>query len=932
MDNQLENVRNKVDTLYPLFRMLSDGILVVDQLGIIIYMNTKAEMIFRKKIEDVIGKAISLLIPNLTSFFGNEMEQNMLGVRENQQLFPLFIQTQTLTIEDEKYTVILVKELIEAENNQKVDLLEGMANTLENIKFSVDEITIIDVADANGIISFVNQRFCSLSKYQSEELIGNSYQMLNSGYHEKAYFQDLWETIRKGEIWKGEICNRAKDGTLYWEETTIFPFMDADNKPYQYVAVRMDITERVLMEQHLQSKMQIDFVTTMMNLQNGIFKMEKNAKGNIVYTMSEGKLMADIAATSDVLLNHTPKDVFPKEIAELKQIHYEEAFKGNRANYEVELNGKHLYVDVIPIVKNNVVTEIVGTVHDISELRSIQQKLKINQQHYQSLFDHSPDYVIIYNKLGQIIDMNPKAMELFELTKETMGYYTYADFNTEENTKIYGSYFEMAVQGNPQNFEIELINQSVIGQDRFFTIIFFPIIIDEEIKGVYSVGKDISEQKRIQETNAYLAHHDELTDLPNRRWIEQKLNESLQEAKQKNHHLAVMFIDLDRFKYINDTLGHLIGDRFLEQIALRLLKSIDKEKQYAARLGGDEFMVLFPKLEDQKEPVTIARKLLENLANPIYVEQYELFVSASIGISTFPAGGTTAVDLMKKADIALYHAKEQGRNMYQIYSRSMDKRDYHSFLLERDLRKALLKDELVVHLQPRVNTKTGRIVGAEALVRWMHPQLGLIAPCEFIPLAEESGLIIPLGKWMKRKVCELLDNWRNRGIPLIPIGVNISSQRFLQKDFSKEVRSLLEEYQLDGKWLELEITENSIMKNEEYILETLRELKALGIKIYIDDFGTGYSSFHYLKTFKLDGIKIDQSFVQNLSCQSENAEITIAMIKMAKHLKMDVIAEGVETEEELAFLLEQNCFHVQGYLFGKPCAIDEFEKCYLTTV
>lgn len=234
-----------------------------------------------------------------------------------------------------------------------------------------------------------------------------------------------------------------------------------------------------------------------------------------------------------------------------------------------------------------------------------------------------------------------------------------------------------------------------------------------------------------------------------------------------------------------------------------------------------------------------------------------------------------------------------------------------------------------MYLQPRVDALTGKIISAEALIRWEHPEIGLVSPGDFIPLAEETGLIIPIGKWMKRKVCELLVAWRKAGLRLIPISVNISSQRFLQKSFSKDILDLLNEYNLDGEWLEIEITENSIMRNEENVQKTLMELKELGVKIYIDDFGTGYSSFNYLKTFQLDGVKIDRSFIQNISSESENASITTAMIKMAQHLKMEVIAEGVETKGELDYLLEQSCHQIQGFYFGKPCPIKEFERKYL---
>ncbi|MEH7255670.1 EAL domain-containing protein, partial [Neobacillus niacini] len=661
-------------------------------------------------------------------------------------------------------------------------------------------------------------KFCELSMYNENELIGQNHRMLKSGYHAKEFFSEMWKTIRSGKIWKGEIRNKAKDGSFYWVDTTIVPFINDKGKPYQYVSIRTDITKRVTMEMELQEAMKTDFIHTVQNLQ---------------------------------------------------------------------------------------------------------RELQENQQHYQSLFEHSQDSVFTYDRSGKTINMNPRAIELFGDINETQN----EDMIVKEYLAKRNHCFEMAVKGTPQNFEIEMINRN--GQRLFLNINFLPIFVDKQIKGVYSIAKDITEQKKIRDTNAYLAHHDELTGLPNRRWIEQKLSESLMFADENKQELAVLFIDLDRFKYINDTLGHFIGDQLLKLISTRLVESIDKDRHFVARMGGDEFMLLCPDINHHEEASRIASIILQNLTNPIYIEDFELFVSASIGISMYPTAGENVVDLMKKADIALYRAKDQGRNTYQMYSTSMDERNYQSFLLERNLRKAIINNEFIVHFQPQFNANTGKIIGAEALIRWMHPDLGLVSPGEFIPLAEESGLIISIGKWMKKRVCEQLVTWREAGIPLIPISVNISSQRFLQKDFPDEVRQLLEEYQLDGKWIKFEITENSLMKHEEYIIQTINELMDLGIKFFIDDFGTGYSSFNFLKMFKLDGIKIDRSFIHNISNESENAAITIAMIKMAHHLKMNVIAEGVETKEEFAFLLEQNCHYIQGFLFGKPCDSQEFEQKFL---
>jgi diguanylate cyclase (GGDEF)-like protein/PAS domain S-box-containing protein len=796
-----------------LFTKLSDSILVVDHVGNIMYLNPTAERIFNVKYKKQMGQSINKLIPHYQTYKSNDsVATRVIGIRGNKEVFSLIIHSHSLSFGKGSFDIIIAQNL--DENKNSTEKISHLNKELTDIKLALDASTIIAITDHKGIIMSINDKFCELSKYNKEELIGQNHRILNSGHHSKGFFRDMWKTIGSGQIWKGELQNKAKDGSLYWVDTTIVPFLNDKGSPYQYISIRTDITQRIKMEMELQEAMK-------------------------------------------------------------------------------------------------------------NELRLTQRELKENQQHYQSLFEHSQDAVITYDTSSNIINMNPKAIELFGSLSSKLPDNSTEAMIIKEYQDIRNDCFEKALQGNPQNFDIVMLNKS--GRELNLNITFLPIIVDKQIIGVYSIGKDITEQKKIQETNAYLAHHDELTKLPNRRWMEQKLHESLVHARSQQQKLAVLFFDLDRFKNINDTLGHSIGDRVLEHLSSRLLASINMEKQFVARMGGDEFMILCPVIADSEEAVETAKGLLENLTTPIHIDDFELVVSASIGISIFPKDGTNVDDLMKNADIALYRSKDQGRNMYQVYSPSMKVRSSQSFYLERDLRKAIRNNEFIAHFQPRVNSSTGKVVSAEALIRWNHPKLGLVSPGEFIPLAEEAGLIIPIGKWMKKRVCEQLVAWQEAGMRLVPISVNISSQRFLEKSFSNEVRELLDYYQIEGKWLEFEITENSLMRNEEYIIQTINELKDLGIKIYIDDFGTGYSSFNYLKSFRLNGIKIDRSFIRNISGESENAPITTAMIKMAQHLKLEVVAEGVETVEELLFLQEQNCHQIQGFLFGKPCSIDEFE-------
>ena len=807
----------------------------------------------------------------------------------------------------------------------KIADTDRLHKMLDDIFYAMNESTNITITNRDGTILYVNDKFCELSKYEKNEIVGQNHRIVNSGFHSKEFFEQMWENILSGNTWRGEIQKKAKDGTDFWVFEIIVPFNDDQGQPYRFISFQTDLTEKKQME----TQFKTNFIRTFHNLQNGIFKVRKEQDGTLKYTMSEGRLMDALGASNQILLSKSPFDIFEPEVAKIKQESYLEAFEGKRVHYELELNGVLIYVEIVPIKHNGVVTEIVGTVHDFSEFRDIQKQLKVNEERYQSLINYSHEYIITLDKEGNILHMNPQTMQLFGVQENRFGKMNILEVPVEKEHLVLPDHFYKALCGEVQSFEFEVINNV---HRRFLNVTLVPTVIDNEIEGVYAIGKDITEEKLVQERNAYLAHHDELTGLPNRRWMEQKIQDSLKLAEKNVHKLAILSLDLDRFKSINDTLGHFVGDELLQQIGNRLQNNIYKDKIHIARMGGDEFMILCPILDKRDEVTEIARNILNSLENPFYVHGFELLVTASIGIVFYPSCGDHVTRLMKRVDIALYKAKDLGRNMYQIYDPSMNREHYQSFksfIMERDLRKAIINDEFIVHLQPRVDALTGKTVSAEALIRWEHPECGLISPGQFIPLAEETGIIISIGKWVTKKVCEQLVAWRSAGFSLIPISVNISSIRFLQQGFAEDICKLLERFELEGEWLEIEITENSIMRNEEIVQKTLKDLKEMGVKIFIDDFGTGYSSFNYLKTFVLDGIKIDRSFISNISNKPENASITSAMIKMAKQLKLEVIAEGVETIDELEYLLGENCRYIQGFYFGKPCPLEVFETTYL---
>ncbi len=449
--------------------------------------------------------------------------------------------------------------------------------------------------------------------------------------------------------------------------------------------------------------------------------------------------------------------------------------------------------------------------------------------------------------------------------------------------------------------------------------------------------RDVTERKKAEEQIRYLAYYDSLTGLPNRTFYKELLSRALFLAKRHNWTIAILFIDLDYFKRINDTLGHDIGDQLLRAVA-DLIKTCIRKSDFIARSeenelenavarpGGDEFIALLNEITHSQDASRVARRILKELARPLILAGHEVFVTASIGIALYPLDGDDAESLLKNADVAMYHAKNQGRNNYQFYTKSMNATALQQLALENDLRKALDRGEFLLYYQPTIDVQTRTIIGAEALVRWNHPNKGMISPGEFIPLAEETGLIVSIGEWVLRTACAQNRAWQNVGIKPFRVAVNLSGRQFDQEGLIEVVSSAIRDTGLDPQYLELEITESTIIKNPEKAVITLQKLKEMGIWLSIDDFGTGYSSLGNLRKFPIDTLKIDRSFVMNMTTDSDDAAITTAIIAMAHNLKLGVIAEGVVSEDQQSFLCDQGCDAVQGYLFSRPIPAEEFIK------
>jgi diguanylate cyclase (GGDEF)-like protein len=431
------------------------------------------------------------------------------------------------------------------------------------------------------------------------------------------------------------------------------------------------------------------------------------------------------------------------------------------------------------------------------------------------------------------------------------------------------------------------------------------------------------ESHRIRVETEFIAHHDAVTNLPNRLMLNDRVSQAIRLSHRRNSVTAVLFLDLDRFKYINDSLGHAIGDQLLRSVSLRLLASV-RASDTVTRQGGDEFVILLTEMVHPQDAAKSAKKILLSLTAPYFIGGHELHIDGSIGISVYPVDGDDAESLIKNADTAMYHAKENGRNNFQFFTPEMNVKVVERQSLEASLRRALEREEFLLHYQPKVNLKTGEITSVEALVRWQHRDRGLVRPAQFVPIAEDSGLILPIGRWVLREACRQARAWQDAGLPPMSMAVNVSAAEFRQSEFVKSIRTVLSETRLDARYLELELTESVLMHDAKFTASVLQKLKEMGIHLAVDDFGTGYSSLSYLREFPIDILKIDRSFVNQITSNSGDSTIVNAIISMGKSLKHLVVAEGIETNEQRIYLQAYHCEEGQGYLFSRPLPAAQF--------
>jgi len=576
--------------------------------------------------------------------------------------------------------------------------------------------------------------------------------------------------------------------------------------------------------------------------------------------------------------------------------------------------------------------------------------LRESEAHFRSLVEQASDSFYVHDIDGRFIDVNQHGCDSLGYTRDELLKLNLADIDLDQPVSELRHLRDQ--MGARAPVALESRHKRKNGEEFPVEIRMGPIDVDGQ-RYLLSLVRDVTERKQLQDHIQHLAFHDALTELPNRAMFNRHLNHAIARAQRYHKGLAVLFIDLDRFKNINDTLGHDAGDRLLKEMARRISNCLrvsdvvartdkgveknparsnprgsakDASGDLVARLGGDEFVILIEDVTDTARISHIARKLLSALVKEFPLEGQLIHVTASIGISTFPEDGRNEFSLMKHADIAMYRAKERGKNTFQFYSAQMDLHSAELLALESGLRRSLERNEFVLFYQAKVETRTGRITGAEALVRWQHPELGLVSPVHFIPLAEESGLIAPLSQWVINEALSQNRRWQELGLPPMRIAVNLSARQFIDSELLAETLKSLKDSGVDPSLLELEITESMMMHNTEKTVHILSELRRTGIRIAIDDFGIGYSSLSHLKQFPVDIIKIDRSFIKDIPGDKADEAITEAIIAMSKSLKIKVVAEGVESLDQLRFLRARGCDEIQGYFFSRPIPADDFAR------
>lgn len=772
-----------------------------------------------------------------------------------------------------------------------------------------------------GRILDCNEAMARILGYSSrEELMEQSARDL---YQDPSHRDGYIAILRRERMMtSNEISLRRKDGRPCWLIESVH-LLDGDPEIMEGTVI--DITGRKLAENALRESEE-RYRLLVERMREGLAQAGNDGVLQFVndrFCEMVGYEREELVGIQgDLLLAYSEDIALMREKIRLRMRHVAD-------QYEVRVRRKDgtiiwLEIGGAPVVDaaGNVVGSI-GVHNDVTERRMAEEALRESEARYRLMAENSTDMISRTSNRGILLYASDASRRLLGYEpSELVGRFFY-DFVFDADRDEVRHLSSLIHESGPTTFayRVEKKDGSLVWFET--TSRSVRDVLTGRIREVVGVSRDVTERKRVEEQIEYQAYHDALTGLPNRRLFRDRLTVALAHARRMKHPLAVMFLDLDRFKVVNDTLGHSTGDELLKTVGTRLQASL-REEDSIARMGGDEFTILLADLKTTDDSAKIAQKVLDTVAQPLKVDGTELFVTTSIGIALFPSDGDTAEALLANADHAMYRAKDAGRNSYQMFTPAMNNRALERLSLENDLRHALDRGELELHYQPQINIASGRVTGVEALLRWNRPGFGLVGPKDFIPIAEETQLIVPIGEWVLREACRQARDWRSIRPGGFRMAVNLSPRQFQHSDLPHVIASALELSGIAPHDLELEITESLAMQNTTRTIATLQRLREMGVQIAIDDFGTGHSSLNYLRSFPIDSVKIDQEFVQEIEGSEADRAIVSAVIGMARGLRLRVTAEGVETEGQLAFLREQGCEDVQGFLFGEPVPASAF--------
>ena len=803
------------------------------------------------------------------------------------------------------------------------------------------------VVDQAGEIVLLNVQAEKQFGYHRDELIGQPVtNIIPEGFAERLIADDLRsaEDALAQQIGTGiELSARRKDGTAFPIEIMLSPLESAG--VILVTAAIRDITARKDAETHLaQSE----------GRYRGLLEAAPDAM--IVVNQAGEIVLLNVQAEKqlgyrrDELLGQPVTNIIPEGFAErliADDLRSAEDALAQQIDTGIELtalrkDGTEFTIEIMlsPLESAEGVL-VTAAIRDITARKD-------SEGRYRGLLEAAPDAMVVVNQAGEIVLLNVKAEKQFGYRRdELLGQRVTNIIPEGFAARLIADDLRSAADALAQQIGtgIELIARRKDGSEFPIEIMLSPLdsaegtlvtaaIRDITVRNeaeehlaqkVDELSRSVSAARAMSLEMVHAAQHDFLTSLPNRMLLNDRISQAIVLAPRHSQQVAVLFLDLDGFKHINDSLGHSVGDKLLQSIATRLVGCV-RPSDTVSRQGGDEFVVLLSEAEQWEDVDTVARRILQAVADVHLVDKRDLHITASIGISIYPDDGGDAETLIKNADTAMYQAKEEGRQSYKFFKPAMNVRAVERQSIEAGLRRALKRNEFVLHYQPKVDLATGLISGAEALVRWNHPTRGLVRPAQFIAIAEDSGLILPIGNWVLREACAQARAWQDAGLPVTTMAVNVSAMQLRDKDFLNELFAILRETGLDARSLELELTESVLMKQADSTAAILQTVRERGVQVALDDFGTGYSSLSYLRKYPIDALKIDQSFVSHIDAAGDDASIVTAVISMARSLNLRVVAEGVETSEQLAFLQTHRCDQAQGYLFSKPVPPQNFAK------